>query len=72
MTKKRARQVQQKESPKPVHVEQEPAWVTDMHEHYRECGYYRTEDLERVLGDPRDSVAIQGDELVLTNFATRK
>jgi hypothetical protein len=28
-------------------------WVQQMHEHYRRAGYYRPQDLERVLGDPR-------------------
>lgn len=29
-----------------------PAWVQEMHEHFREHGFYRAEDLQRVLGDP--------------------
>lgn len=36
-----------------------PQWVQDMHEYFREHGFYRAEDLHRVLGDPRESVHIQ-------------
>ncbi len=28
----------------------------EMHKHFHENGYYRAEDMERVFGDPRDSV----------------
>lgn len=31
----------------------EPAWVKLMREHYQVAGFYRAEDLERVLGNPR-------------------
>lgn len=33
-----------------------PDWVRDMHGHFQAHGYYRPEDLQRVLGDPRDRV----------------
>jgi hypothetical protein len=33
-----------------------PMWVQEMHAHYREHGFYRPEDLTRVLGDPTKSV----------------
>ena len=31
--------------------------VTRMQEHYRQTGSYLAQDVKRVLGDPRDSVA---------------
>jgi hypothetical protein len=31
----------------------EPQWVSNMHAHYAKTGQYRSEDLQRVLGDPR-------------------
>jgi hypothetical protein len=36
----------------------QPEWVIAMHEHFQRTGYYRAEDLQRVLGDPRESVRI--------------
>ena len=36
----------------------DPQWVEDMHAHYRETGTYRPSDLQRVLGDPLQSVQI--------------
>jgi hypothetical protein len=36
---------------------QEPEWVINMHEHYRQTGSYRARDLDRVLGDPRKQVS---------------
>lgn len=38
-----------------------PQWLKDMHEHYNEHGFYRPEDLERVLGDPTKGVSIPLD-----------
>ena len=35
-----------------------PQWVKDMHEHYLEKGYYRSEDVERALGSPNQGVEI--------------
>ena len=29
-----------------------PQWVKEMHDHYQKKGFYRSEDVERVLGDP--------------------
>ena len=41
------------------HVPDESSqWVRDMHAHVDRTGHYRARDLERVLGDPRKSVAI--------------
>ena len=37
----------------------EPEWVASMHEYHRRTGLYRTEDLNRVLGDPRHQVSGQ-------------
>lgn len=39
-----------------------PAWVVEMHEYYRRHGFYRVSDLERILGDPREGVAIQSSD----------
>lgn len=36
-----------------------PAWVTSMHQHYQQTGFFRAEDLTRVLGDPRDAVEVR-------------
>jgi hypothetical protein len=36
-----------------------PRWVEEMHEHFRENGFYRAEDLQRVLGDPRECVEVK-------------
>lgn len=35
-----------------------PKWLEDMHKHFGENGFYRSEDLQRVLGDPCESVQI--------------
>jgi hypothetical protein len=34
-----------------------PAWVVSMHEYHSRTGLYRAEDLDRVLGDPREQVS---------------
>ena len=39
----------------------EAPWVREMHEHFRETGNFRPSDVQRVLGDPRDSVGISGN-----------
>ena len=31
-------------------------WVTAMHDHYHRTRSYRAEDLEKVMGDPREGV----------------
>jgi hypothetical protein len=36
-----------------------PAWIAEMQEHFLVEGFYRAEDLERILGDPRDSADTQ-------------
>jgi hypothetical protein len=33
----------------------EPEWVILMREHYRRAGFYRPEDLAKILGNPRSS-----------------
>lgn len=42
-------------------TESEPRWVTEMHEHFQRTGFYRPQDIQRVLGDPRESVEIRLD-----------
>ena len=39
----------------------DPQWITEMRDHFQKTGIYRAEDLQRVLGDPRDSVQVQLD-----------
>jgi hypothetical protein len=36
-----------------------PKWVQEMHEHFRQTGAYRAEDLDRVLGNTRECVEVQ-------------
>jgi hypothetical protein len=38
-----------------------PQWVREMREHFHQTGYYRPEDLYRVLGDPTDRVELRPD-----------
>jgi hypothetical protein len=42
-------------SPQPKGAD--PEWVVSMHRHYQRTGVYRAEDLNRVLGDPREQVS---------------
>jgi hypothetical protein len=35
-----------------------PEWMRGMFEHFNETGTYRAEDIQRVLGDPRQGVQI--------------
>jgi hypothetical protein len=35
-----------------------PEWVVNMHKHYNEHGFYRPEDLQRVLGDQTRGVSV--------------
>ncbi len=37
-------------------VESGPRWVESMQAHFQQTGYYRADDLNRLLGDPRDAV----------------
>lgn len=34
------------------------AWVMEMHAHFHQTGFYRSEDVQRVLGDQRHHVDI--------------
>jgi hypothetical protein len=34
-------------------------WVREMHAHFQEKGFYRPEDLRRILGDPTDRVELR-------------
>ena len=47
----------------PVRVAERPAsdpkWVAEMQDHFQRRGFYRAEDLERVLGDPRSHVRVK-------------
>jgi len=60
MTKKKA--IQKGQAPEkqlPIERPSPPQWVQEMHTHFTENGFYRAEDLERVLGDPRECVHVQ-------------
>jgi hypothetical protein len=46
-----------KRATRPVQ-DQHPEWLKDMRAHYNETGFYRAEDIQRVLGDPRDGVGM--------------
>jgi hypothetical protein len=39
-----------------------PKWLQEMHEHYAKAGSFRTEDILRVLGDPRKGVDMTSEE----------
>lgn len=44
-------------------------WVADMQGHFVQEGYYRSEDLVRLLGDPRDSLQVSvGGSLFFTHL----
>jgi len=34
-------------------------WLTEMHRHFQRTGAYRADDLQRVLGDPREGVEVE-------------
>ena len=59
MTKKKA--INKKQAPEEQLIESlsPPQWVQEMHKYFRENGFYRAEDLQRVLGDPRECVHVQ-------------
>lgn len=40
------------------------AWVRSMQDHFQQTGYYRADDLNRLLGDPRETVAMSVDHRV--------
>jgi hypothetical protein len=44
-------------------------WVQEMQEHFRRTGYYRAEDLQRLLGDPRSHVEIHPSTAPPFNFS---
>jgi hypothetical protein len=46
----------------------EPDWVIKMREHYVRTGFYRAEDVTRVLGDPRQPFVGRGrDDLLVAS-----
>lgn len=42
-------------------------WVIEMHAYHERTGLYRTEDLNRVLGDPREQVRGKVKRDILTS-----
>jgi hypothetical protein len=65
------------QNPRPVQVppaDEErvgAAWIQEMHDHFRQRGFFRAEDLQRVLGDPRDHVDVQATDEESANFLGR-
>lgn len=51
----------------------EPQWVEEMHQHFSETGSFRAADLQRVLGDPRDTVTMSAEtaEVTLSRISKR-
>lgn len=45
-----------------------PKWLVDMHDHYEKVGSFRTEDILRVLGDPRKGVDMASEERARSFF----
>lgn len=57
----------------PVHDQPtSPDWVNDMHDYFRNNGFFRAEDLRRVLGDPRDRVELGPTTEFPLNLDTEK
>jgi hypothetical protein len=46
----------------------DPKWVKEMHDHFQRRGFYRAEDLGRVLGDPRDHVQVKTETVDPANL----
>lgn len=55
--------------PEPV---SEPKWVEEMHGYYQQNGFYRAQDLQRVLGDPREHVTLQTSDEEPINFTVKR
>ncbi|MDD5191835.1 MAG: hypothetical protein PHH54_04135 [Candidatus Nanoarchaeia archaeon] len=53
-----------KTMPKELLNLKEADWVREMREFYNENGFYRTEDLNRLLGDPIRGVTISEEGLI--------
>ena len=49
----------------------ESKWVEEMHGHFRQNGLYRAQDLQRVLGDPREHVTLQTSDEEPINFTVK-
>ncbi|HEV8621126.1 MAG TPA: hypothetical protein VGQ79_08900 [Nitrospiraceae bacterium] len=65
MTKKHFTSSRRIPKTQPVERLLPPQWVQDMHKHFGENGFYRAEDLQRVLGDPRESVQVKASNDLL-------
>lgn len=51
---------------------EEPAWMKDMHEHFRDKGFFRPEDIRRVLGNQAEGVSMPRDpDAVASLFLSR-
>jgi hypothetical protein len=49
-----------------------PEWVSKMREHFREHGFYRPEDMDRVLGSPKTHVEVIVSGGTAANILTTK
>ncbi len=49
-----------------------PEWVDSMHSFFGQNGFYRADDLRRVLGDPRDQVDIGASRDLSLSFTTKR
>ena len=45
-----------------------PTWLLDMYDHYAKVGSFRTEDILRVLGDPRKGVDMASEDQAKSLF----
>ena len=51
-----------------LHAASPPKWLLEMHDHYAETGSFRTEDILRVLGDPKEGVNMASEDSVKSFF----
>ena len=49
-----------------------PKWIIEMKEYYANTGYYRAEDVERLLGDPRVAVTLELEDQIENPFIKPK
>jgi hypothetical protein len=47
----------------------EASWVTEMREHFHRYGFYRREDVERLLGKPGDCAVLDANGNVVLHDA---
>jgi len=62
MAQKRTKSPAKVPEPMPTAAETQPRWVASMQEFFQLHGYYRAEDVKRVLGDPRETVELGNND----------